>query len=184
MSGKNLNTEDIIFRFVTSCGRDYEFPTGGKVEMLTSIELELLKRLLETEISDSEKIKLIGGERDWSDCYSIAIFGIRLAVFAVRVSNAELFSIGNLLLVAASPKIDWRDVLGALAIFEACGERLGIEFRREIERTVRYGDEAKLRPTIDGYFSRDREMREVKVMGFEQVGEGKELNFKPRYASY
>lgn len=76
--------------------------------------------------------------------------------------------------------MDWRDVLGALAIFDVCGKRVGIDFQAKVELIASSGDAEKLRSTLDGFFSRDAEMRAVDVMRFQESGEGDTLTYRPK----
>ena len=167
-------------QFIDSCGREYEFPAGGSVEILTPQELELLEEMNQADISELEKVGSMMHDRDWSDCYSLAIFGVRLGILGVRSRNQETYRLGLLAMLAASTKLDLRDTLGALAIFEDCGRRLGIGLQSEIERISMPIEDCNLRSVIDGFFSRDEQMRSVDVMGLTQVGDGDELTFKPR----
>ena len=127
-----------------------------------------------------EKIEALSDGLDWSDCYAVVVFGVRLAVLAVRNAVPAYFRQGVIALAAGSPKVDWRDLFGAFAIFEDCGHRLGIHFHDELDFVLGFSDEAKLRSTMDGYFSRPEEMRSVEVMGFVESGSGRELTFKPK----
>ena len=174
------NLRHALNGFLESCGRDYEFPAGGKNEMLTPSETALHVAIKPDTISDSEKIRTLSEGFDWEACYSVVIFGVRLAVLAVRRDTPELYKLGVLALVAGSPKVDWRDVLGAFAIFDNCGARLRLQFQAEVESVVEFTDEAKLRSTMDGYFSRSDEMRSVEVMGFMENGSDRELSFTVR----
>lgn len=171
--------------FLGSCGRDYAFPAGGKTEMLTSPETALKEVLSSGSISDAGKVRALSAGLDWDACYSVVIFGVRLAVLAVRSGEPELYRLGVLALAAGSPKVDWRDVLGAFAIFENCGARLGVHFQAELESVVLFSEEAKLRPTIEGYFSRADELRTVEVMGLVQSGSDRDLSFtSPDYSNF
>jgi hypothetical protein len=166
-----------VTQFTESCGREYEFPAGGRIPFLTQQETELLEVLSKSDIPYDEKVVAMSEGRDWSDCYSIVIFGIRLAVWGVRSVSQRTFRYGVLALAAGMPKLDWRDVLGALAIFEVCGKRLGIDFQSEIEGTVALLNQDNLHSILNGFFTRTNEMRAVEVMGFKQVGEGREFTF-------
>lgn len=166
--------------FLKSCGRDYEFPAGGQRELLTEQEQSLFKLLRDCELSVEQQVSTLAKDRDWSDCYSLVIFAVRLAILAVRQKQQGSYRIGLIALVAGSPKVDWRDVLGAFAIFNVCGKRIGIDFQAEVEPIAACGDSDKLQSTLDGFFSRDDEMRAVDVMGFQECGEGDSLTYRPK----
>lgn len=172
-----LILKNAVRAFLDSCGRNYEFPAGGTNAILTPFEHALRSALSSSAISDSEKVRAISEGLDWDACYCIVIFGIRLAILAVRDTQRELYRLAVVVLVAGSPNVDWRDVLGAFAIFEYCGARLGVGFQAELESLMRIADENKLRPTVDAYFSRSSEMRTLEVMGYRQTGSGNELSF-------
>ena len=110
----------------------------------------------------------------------MVIFSIRLAVLAVRTAAPSTYKCGVLALAAGSPKVDWRDVLGAFALFENCGKRLGIHFQDELETVIPFTDEVKLRSTIDGFFSRTDDMRAVDVMGIVECGYGSGWTFRSK----
>lgn len=169
-----------VSAFLESCGRDYEFPAGGQQELLTSQEAGLLETLRHCELSIEQQISQLASNRNWSDCYSIVVFGVRLAILAVRTNDAAVYRTGITALVAGCPKVDWRDVLGAFSIFEECGKRLSLEFQKEVESIAPYGGVEKLRSTLDGFFSRDEEMRAVDVMGFKEIGEGDNLTYRAK----
>lgn len=180
MSGSNEVLRNAISAFLESCGRDYEFPAGGHHELLTNQEQALLELLRDCELSVEQQVSTLAKERDWSDCYSLVIFAVRLAILAVRHDEQSLYRIGLVALVAGSPKVDWRDVLGAFAIFNVCGKRIGIDFEAEVEPIAACGDAERLRSTLGGFFSRDAELRAVDVMGFQECGEGETLTFRPK----
>ena len=180
MSGSTDVLLNAVSAFLESCGRDYEFPAGGQHELLTKEEQALFESLRDCELSVKLQISTLAKDRDWSDCYSLIIFAVRLAILAVRQEQQSLYRIGLMELVAGSPKVDWREVLGAFAIFNACGKRIGIDFQAEVEPIAACGDADKLRTTLDGFFSRDDEMRAVDVMGFQQCGEGDSLTYRPK----
>jgi hypothetical protein len=180
MSGSADVLSNAVSAFLESCGRDYEFPAGGQHELLTKQEQALVELLRDCELSVEQQVSALSKDRDWSDCYSLVIFGVRLAILAVRQEQQNLYRIGLIAMVAGSPKVDWRDVLGAFAIFNVCGKRIGMEFQAEIEAIAGCGDTDKLRPTLDGFFSRDDEMRAVEVMGFQESGAGDSLTYRPK----
>lgn len=180
MSGSEEMLLNAVSTFLDSCGRDYEFPAGGQQELLREEEQALLELLAACKCPVKQQISTLAKNRDWNDCYSLVIFGVRLAILAVRQEQTGIYRLGLIALVAGSPKVDWRDVLGAFAIFHACGNRLGIDFQREVELTAAYGDAAKLRSTLDGFFSRDEEMRAVEVMGFQEWGQGESLTYRSK----
>jgi hypothetical protein len=180
MKGSAEGLLSAVSMFLKSCGRDYEFPAGGQHELLNHQEQELLESLRECGLSIEQQIFTLVKERDWSDCYSLVIFAVRLAILAVRQRQPSTYRTGLVALVAGSPKVDWRDVLGAFAIFDVCGKRVGINFQAEVEPIAGCGDAEKLRSTLDGFFSRDAEMRAVDVMGFQECGEGETLTFRPK----
>ena len=180
MSGSEEILLNAVLTFLESRGRDYEFPAGGEHELLTKEEQALLELLLAGEWSVEQQISTLERGRDWSDCYSLVIFGVRLAILAVRQKQPGIYRIGLIALAAGSPKVDWRDVLGAFAIFNVCGKRLGIDFQTEVEPVAACGDVAKLRSILDGFFSRDEEMRGVEVMGVQECGEGESLTFRAK----
>lgn len=180
MSGSAEVLPNAVSAFLESCGRDYEFPAGGQHELLTKQEQALLELLRECELSVERQVSTLAKDRDWSDCYSLVIFAVRLAILAVRQEQQYWYRIGLIALVAGSPKVDWRDVLGAFAIFNDCGKRIGIDFQSEVEPIAACGDAEKLRSTLDGFFSRDDEMRAVDVMGFQEYGEGDSLTFRSK----
>ena len=174
------NVRKAVLEFVKSCGRNYEFPAGGENELLMPSEEKLYSALQTESLSEAEKVSVLRVGFDWSDCYSIVIFGVRLAVLAVRNTQPETYKLGVLALAAGIPKVDWRDVLGAFGIFENCGNRLGIRFQDEFKLVADITDVGSVQPTIDGFFSRDHEMRSIEVMGFTECGTGKEFTFRSK----
>ncbi|PHS09670.1 MAG: hypothetical protein COA78_11930 [Blastopirellula sp.] len=174
------DAKKIVSQFVGSCDRDYEFPSGGYIEFLTETESELQILLGKSCLSNSEKISVLSDGLNWSDCYSIVIFGVRLAVLATRLSKPDIYKSGILALAAGGSKIDWRDLLGVFAIFEYCSICLSLDFQSEIQRVANLSNEEKLHSSLDSYYSRSTEMRSLDVLGFEKIGVGDSLNFKPK----
>src|SRR5262245_43701770 len=100
MNQLSTSVNQAVSRFVRSCGRDYEFPAGGRIGLLTHSEIELLNVLKGSEMSDAEKVSAMSNGLSWSDCYSVVIFGIRLAVLGVRTGSRDTFGCGVLALAA------------------------------------------------------------------------------------
>ncbi|MDP1560484.1 MAG: hypothetical protein Q8M16_03715 [Pirellulaceae bacterium] len=169
-----------VSAFLETCGRDYEFPAGWQHDLLTKQEQALLEVLLDCELSVKHQISTLSSGLDWSDCYSLVIFGVRLAILAVRREHQRLYGIGLVVLVAGSPKVDWRDALGAFAIFNECGRRICVDFQSEVELIAASGDIDKLQPTLDSFFLRDDQMRAVDAMGFQECGAGDSLMFRAK----
>lgn len=84
MSGSAQGLLNVVSTFLESCGRDYEFPAGGQHELLNQPEQALLDSLHECGLSVDQQISTLVKDRDWNDCYSLVIFGVRLATLAVR----------------------------------------------------------------------------------------------------
>jgi len=168
-----IATSDLI----ATCGRDYAFPAGGQIALLTPQESTLLNELTHRSLSTSDKLLCLAEDHDWSACYTLVTFAVRLAVMGVRQRDCATFKIATLALVATSPKIDWRDTLGVLAIFEDCASQLEFDFQSDVKRILIFSDAKELRSLIDTYFSRSPEMRSVSVMGISKVGEGKDLTY-------
>lgn len=166
-----------VAQFLASCGQDYEFPAGGSVELLSTDEEQLYALLRDENLMITDKIRAMSEDLNWIECYKIVIFGVRLAVLGVRNSSEEAYKCGVIALIAATPRIDWRDVLGVFSLFECCGNRLRLSFQDELSRTVMYGNEKQLSPRIEGFFSRSDEMRGVDVMGFVEIASGKAWTF-------
>ena len=156
------------------------FPAGGVYELLTGQEEKLLNAIRNGILPIDQLISKLSGDRDWSACYSIVIFSVRLSILAVRTQNTSLYQTGIVVLVAGSSNIDWRDALGALAIFEACGKQLTLDFQAEVEAIASMVELEKLRPVLDGYFARADELRTVEAMGHRQLGEGPTLMYRSR----
>lgn len=169
-----------VARFINTCGCDYEFPSGGRIELLNESESALFAILQSDELSTADKINIMSDGLDWSNCYSIVILGVRLAILGVRTTNITAYRCGILAFVAGGPKIDWRDLLGVLAILENCADRLDVSFQIESEKVLGLTNDAKMHSIVGGYFSRPDEMRSVDVMGFIAVGGAHDLTFKPK----
>jgi hypothetical protein len=164
--------------FLRSCGRDYTFPAGGAVPLLTTQEQKLLVELGNGDLGAAEQSRALAADCEWPECYTIAIFAVRLAIFGVRNRVDEPFRVGVAALAAVCSKLDWRDELRALAIFEHCGKLASVDFSVEMLRLKRalYGDGQAAR--FDAYFTRTDEMRSIDTMGIICVGEGSQLTFR------
>ncbi|MBL8891039.1 MAG: hypothetical protein JNL67_13740 [Planctomycetaceae bacterium] len=180
MNGSTNFLTDSVADFLKSCGKDYEFPAGGQHELLTRQEEALVRALQESGLSIEQQISTLAKARDWSDCYSLVILGVRLAISAVRHQQPSKYNIGLVALVAGSPKVDWRDALAAFAIFDACGKQVGIDFQAEVESVSALGDKEKLQSTIDNFFLRDPEMRAVGVFGLQECEKGERLLYRTK----
>ena len=134
MSGSNEVLRNAVSAFLESCGRDYEFPAGGQHELLTSQEQVLLELLRACGWSVEQQVSALEKDHDWSDCYSLVIFGVRLAILAVRQTQPSIYRIGLVALVAGSPKVDWRDVLGASLSSTSAESGLASIFKRKLNQ--------------------------------------------------
>ena len=167
---------EAVSGFIESTGRNYAFPAGGAVRLLTTSEQRLVLALQSDDLSDAERVRILSVGLDLYDCYDIVIFGIRLAILAVRRSIHVLFRYGVLASVAGSPKIDWRDRLRAFACFENCGDRLQLSFQDELQSMARSADVETSQWAV-GYFQRTDDMRSIAVMGIVESGTGGEWTF-------
>lgn len=170
---------EAVAGFIESTGRDYAFPAGGAVRLLTTPEQRLVLALQSGELSDAERIQILSGDLDLYDSYDIVIFGIRLAILAVRRSMPVLFRYSVLAAVAGSPKIDWRDRLRAFACLQNCGDRLKLSFQSELQSMARNIDEES-HHWADGFFQRTPDMQSIAVKGIVESGAGDEWTFLDR----
>lgn len=176
MSGSAYELTSAVTAFLESCDPDYEFPAGGCNAPLSTLEERLLLVMQSKGIADVDKFRTLSNVRKPKDCYSIVIFGVRLAILSVRRSCPIVYHQGVIALAAGSGSVDYRDLLGAFSIFENCGDRLNIRFQDEMAAVVT--DDAKLRSTLDGYFSRPSSMRTTDVMGFVESGQSADWTFR------
>ena len=168
-----------VAQYIALSERGDQSQAEESIELLNSCEERLSAFLRDKNISTADKIRAMSEDLTWVQCYGISAYGIGLAVSAVRNANKEAFKCGLIALVAAGPKLDWRDLLGDFSMFECCGNHLGISFQEELSQVVKYGNENKLRATIEGFFSRSAEMRSVKVFGIVESGIGDSWGFAP-----
>ncbi len=166
--------------FFESCDRGYEFSSRWATSTVDPQEQELLVLLRDCGLSIEQKISILSKEQDWGDFYALVIFSVRLAILAVRKRQPSTYLTGLVALVAGSPKVDWRDVLVAFAIFDDCGNRLGVDFQTEVELVAVWWRRNSTSIHNDGFFSRDAIMRRVDVMGFEECGVCETLTYRSK----
>jgi hypothetical protein len=161
-----------------SVDRSYEFPAGGKHDIPTAAESELLECLRRDDPLEKEKVKPLESRCPaWSPSYDVVIVGIRIAILAVRTDSAPAFRSGILATIAGISNIDWRDALRALAILENCGARLGIALRDEAAGIARLTTSDRASSIIRSYFSREDGMRRISVLGIAEVERDGRLTF-------
>jgi hypothetical protein len=164
--------------FFKACGREYEFPTGNGIAIY-SVEEEKLIAECEMQKEDVAGYAAdLAKSVDWSDAYSLAILGLRMAVLAARKNESRSFRIAIALVVAGGQKIDYRDSLRAFAILERCAESVGIELLEAMSELRDRDQLGRLEGIFEDYFEREKKMRQIDVMGIRQVGEGAELQFQ------
>jgi hypothetical protein len=163
---QNTAIAESVRAFIESCPADFDFPMGGTNAIPMKSENAILDSLEDAERLTRNAVIPIRDQLGLRQSYSMVIFAVRMAVLAVRTNTQHYLKAGFLGLAVAGRQVDWRDLLGALSIIEDCANRLGLEFRVEIEQCVALmADEAR-ETLIDGYLSRLPEMRKVEVMGF------------------
>lgn len=126
-------------------------------------------------------MKAFGNELAWHDCYSLVILAIRLAIKAARDRDVLSFRAGLLLLDAGISKIDRRDGLRAMSVFENCSARLGLNLHDEWCSVAGSEVPGAPRSVANAYFARSDDMRSIDVMGIVEVGSGETLTFKNKY---
>jgi hypothetical protein len=155
-----------------------DFPLGVKC-IPTAEELDALAkthRKLTIGIHEVEALRCL---LDLRLAYNAVIFSLRMAVLGVRTHSPEPLRFGLVGLFLDNDMVDWRDMLGALAIAEYCASRVGTELRAEILGVTALATPRRQR-TIESYFSRPAEMRTPEVMGFRPLRGNDELFFQQK----
>lgn len=162
-----------IVSFLSSSNHHYDFPAGGKLSIPSETEASLidaLQRITKPQLSDIGRIRQMLSFRD---CYTFLIFAVRMALLGARRGNASLLRSGLIGLIVDNGQVDYRDILCALSIIENCASRIHVDLQGEIRLLNPLIEDDRLRQTIEGYFSREPQMRQTNVMGFEMI-DGKE----------
>ena len=115
---------------------------------------------------------------DLSDGYTLAILGIRWAIFGVRNEDQTAYRQGLGMSLVSFSTIDWRDALKSLAILEDCSQRLALDFRCELSAALSSVVEPCSRSTIEAYLTREPIMRSLAVMGLTTKGEGEQFTYE------
>lgn len=176
----SMIVRDAMAKFLSSRGRNYEFPAGGLTEILTSSESALEVILSHAELNSADLIKVIWNGGEWTDYYPIVIFSVRLAIVAVREGRVDLFHKGVVVLLAAIPKIDWRDALGAMSVFNDCGHRLKVSFEAEASPLLGCIEVAETIALVKGFIQRSDKMKSVEAMGIEASGSNENLVYRAK----
>ena len=176
----NIRLVDSLTTFADSCGHEYEFPCGGDVPIPADTETALAAAFRDAPPSRAEDYSELRSSLSFRNCYACVTFGVRMAILAVRTDDIALLKVAMYGLILDNGQMDYRDMLGALAIVEECANRLGQDFTTEVSAVYDLIEDADVRATLDGYLSRSPEMRDVEVMGFTVIDQEEGLCFKSR----
>jgi hypothetical protein len=154
-----------VNEYLAACPADVVFPMGVN-KIPDGAEIKLSQFLGSLPAMTQGEIASVRDELMIRQSYQMVIFAVRMAVWAVRVAEANKLISGLFGFALGGVQTDWRDFLGALSITEDCATRLELDFRCEIEGLRHLFDTTTIQ-TIEGYLSRSAEMRAVEVMGFK-----------------
>lgn len=126
-----------------------------------------------------DQLAALAGDATISDCYPVLVFGIRLAIDGACQAQPQSFRAAQLPLLATGSIIDRRDLLGAMAVYEACAQKLSLDFQAELEALAEQSGQP-LSGTLAVYFKRDAAMRTVEVMGLRECRSGSSFTFRTK----
>ncbi len=166
-----------VYAFLENCPPDFDYPLGGEVKFPIDGELRFSElfpngfNLNLTEVID------VFGKLTSGDAYNLAIFSLRMAVYAVESNNTRFLNDNLWALCVDRDILDWRDVLVSLSIAEDCCLRMGCDFQNAIEPYIVFTTERRKRTIIQDYFARTSEMRDVETMGYKGIFEDGRLQY-------
>ena len=102
-----------------------------------------------------------------------------MAILAARKRAVHILSASIFGIIVDDNLVDWRDTLVALLVIEDCAIRLGTELDLVVQDAARVASERR-RSIIAGYLARPAEMRRIKVMRIEAIGDGDRLEYKQK----
>jgi hypothetical protein len=170
MTTNKLSALEIaISQFLAGCGQNYDFPAGGSISIPSETEKSLVNALQRMSNPQPKEIAQFRRQLGFRESYKLLIFAVRMGILAARRGDASLLQAGLIGLVLDKGHVDYRDLLGALAIIEECSLRVHLDLHEELRSVAPLIEDARLRDTIDGYFAREPQMRQTEVLGFKIV---------------
>jgi hypothetical protein len=170
-----------INEFCAKCGNEMDFPDGGEIEVPQPLEADLLATIRRNKPFNSSEIAELRIRGDVQKAYSMVIFAVRTAIWAYREESFQILSDGAIGLILDEDLVDYRDMLGALAIIDECATRMGTTLTSLMAEVEAFAMPKRLVTIKEEYLSRTEKMKSVAVMGFKAVEmEGRRLRFLSR----
>ena len=172
-----LSNDDVLIRvrdFLRRCPKNFDFPMGGEVPIPMPTETELVTPFLDGFEFNPIFAEQVRNGLTWNDAYSLVIFGVRMAVVAVRSETKALLE-NSLWAVCVDDNdlVDWRDILKALSVINDCAVRIGCDFDAAITRVSASAPPRRQNTIREAYLVRDQKMRSVHAMGLKAVVDSK-----------
>jgi len=141
-------------KLIDTLGADYAFPAGGAYDFPTAEEGAVLSCLQSTSLSPGEVMDAISSVITcWSDGYTVAICGIRIAILARNTADVDLFRLGLYLFVAVGSKFDWRDAQRSMSVLFNCAEPLELSLNSELCGLLKLRKDERFRTTVAAFFA-------------------------------
>jgi hypothetical protein len=141
---------------------------GGDTPIPLESELLLHKALRGRSTTEHQAMERKRESLGRMQCYGCLMFTIRMSIWAVRRNENDIVRPALRGLVMVNSEMDFRDLLGGLAIIEHCADRVGGDFIDEIDLLVPSLDRS-VQPVVNGYLAREPKMRSLQVMGFQAI---------------
>lgn len=166
-SNKSLNQfAERLEQFLMACPTDYDFPSGGVVRIPLESERQLMA-VCQAGPPAENVIEMFRQNLSSRDGYSVVIYSVRTAIYAVKGNSRDYLISGLIGLLLDDGIVDWRDVLGALSIIEECSTRLGINLQSEFDKILPLASQRRRKTILNDFYSRSKAQRQVTTMGFK-----------------
>lgn len=175
---------DAIACFLQDCPQrasHIDFPLMEPVGIPTANESKLVKALGESAPVSLGEIEQLRSQITVRESYWLLVFTLRMAVLAVRTTDARVLKSALLGAIIDDDVLDWRDVLIALSLLEYCAKSLGVDLPAEFGELVTVASLHR-RATIALYFRRPSDWRTPEIMGYRPDGQGTSFSFKRKDA--
>lgn len=178
----NNNLGDSLRKLFESYPKHMAYCDDEKLQIPTETERAMISEIEKGIPFSQEMIDAVRETLSIHEAYDLVKFAVRTAVFAARTHTPELLHVSALCFMIDS-RLDWRDVLVTLSLFEACANDLGVNSENSLQKAAELATPDRRELVVDGFLGRTQVMRSPDVMGYKVSGTGQTLTFAKRMGS-
>jgi hypothetical protein len=161
-----VEIQSAIAALVASFDRDSSFVTPRpKNPLPTPEERTLFDALALLRDCDESEINRVRDGVDIKSAYTLTGFAMWMALLAFRNRDPDGLSRSAVPLLIAAAKIDWRDLLGAVARYADGCRRCGVDPLELLLAHKHFADQSAWETIEQGFFGRDPEMQSPELFG-------------------